>query len=266
MTTRPAHTIRSGSGEPLVLLHGILGSARMWRYVVPLLAEHHDTVAMTALGHRGGPAPTQRPARIAHLVDDVERRMDELGFDTAHIAGNSMGGWLALELARRGRARTVTAFSPAGTLETGVPEHDGSRDRLRRIVADTRRSRRMLPYMARSKRVRRFGLRENALLGERVRPRDFVASADDVLGCLIAEDILSTPETLAPLDPPPCPIMIAWARGDRILSLASNGERARERVPGADFRVFDHVGHVPMFDDPEWVAATILEVTGAGAR
>ena len=245
-----------------MLLHGILGSARMWRYTVPLLAEHHDTAAMTSLGHRGGPAVHTRPTRVEHLVDDIERRMDELGFETAHIAGNSLGGWMALELARRGRARTVTAFSPGGTLEHS-PEHTESRDRLRRIVADARRWRRILPTLARSPHVRAHGLRENALHGARVRPRDFVASSDDVLGCSVAEDILATPETLAPLDPTPCPVTIAWARDDRILPLARNGERAKILVPGADFLVFDQAGHVPMFDDPQFVADTILGMTQA---
>src|SRR6185436_19662526 len=81
--------LRAGSGSPLVLLHGVTGSAGMWRRVLPLLAAHHDVIAPTALGHRGGTRPTLRPARIEHVVDDAERCLDELGFDRVHLAGNS---------------------------------------------------------------------------------------------------------------------------------------------------------------------------------
>lgn len=255
--------IRTGSGDPLVLLHGVTGSERMWRHVVGLLEPHHDTVALTALGHRGGTPPTVRPTRIEHLVDDLERQLDELGFETAHLTGNSMGGWIALELARRGRARTVCAFSPAGTWDAGTPEQVASRNRLRRIAADTRRSRRLLPTLARSPRFRNYALRQNAVHGARVTPRDLVGLADDLLGCVAREDILSTPEQLAPLDPVPCPITIAWSRADRILPLEFNGRRAQELVHGARFIVLDDVGHVPMFDDPGLVARTILERTQA---
>src|SRR6195952_482650 len=138
--------LRQGSGDPVVLLHGVTGSEGMWRRVVPLLAPHHDTVALTALGHRGG-RPGWSGVRIADVVDDAERSLDELGFDRAHLAGNSMGGWVALELARRGRATTVTAFSPAGTWDPVSPEHKRTRKVLARAGADARRSRALLPLV-----------------------------------------------------------------------------------------------------------------------
>ena len=60
------------------------------------------------VGHNGGTRATSF-LDTADLVDDVERRLDELGWETAHIVGNSLGGWVAFELERRGRARTLTA-------------------------------------------------------------------------------------------------------------------------------------------------------------
>src|SRR5580704_16742535 len=84
-----APVLRQGSGEPLVLLHGILGSERMWSHVVPLLADHHDVIAPTMLGHRGGAPATMRPARLEHVVDDAQRLLDELGLEQVHLAGNS---------------------------------------------------------------------------------------------------------------------------------------------------------------------------------
>lgn len=90
-------------------------SQNVWKGVAPLIAEtgRYEVFAPTMLGHNGGP----RGSFFLHsgaLADDVERRMDALGWDTAHIVGNSLGGWIAFELERRGRARTLTGIAPAG--------------------------------------------------------------------------------------------------------------------------------------------------------
>lgn len=244
-----------------MLLHGVMGSAGMWREVVPLLAEHHDTIALTALGHVGGTAAEVRPARVEHIVDDAERRLDDMGLDRVHLAGNSMGGWVALELARRGRARSVCALSPGGTAPPGPAGEAAVRRtvrKLERLAADARRSRRLLPLVARSPSGRRYALRLNAQRGDRVTPAHLLEAADDVLGCGVGPDVLRTPERLARLDPLPCPVTIAWAEHDRVLPFAEYGRHARELVPGAELRILRGLGHVPMFDDPALVARTIL--------
>ncbi len=114
MTTRdPIHL---GSGEPIVMLHPFLCSQNVWRTVADQLAEtgRFEVFAPTMVGHHGGPKADSWFLDTSALVDDVERRMDQLGWQTAHIVGNSLGGWVAFELERRGRARTVTAIAPAG--------------------------------------------------------------------------------------------------------------------------------------------------------
>ena len=107
--------IHLGSGEPILLLHPFMMSQNVWKGVAPLIAEtgRYEVFAPTMLGHNGG----RRGSFFLHsgaLADDVERRMDALGWDTAHIVGNSLGGWVAFELERRGRARTLTGIAPAG--------------------------------------------------------------------------------------------------------------------------------------------------------
>ena len=256
--------IREGSGEPLVLLHGVTCSEGVWRRVVPHLAAHHDTMALTALGHRGGPSAAKLPVRLADLVDDIEGRLKALRINTAHLAGNSMGGWIALELARRGRARSVTALSPAGTWDAGSDEHRRSRATLHRTARDTRRARRLMPLLMRVPSARRYALRNAATHGERATRQELLALAEDMIGCEARADLLDTDEQLAPLDPLPCPVTIAWSGQDRVLPLEVNGARARELMPGARFIVLDDVGHVPMLDDPVLVARTILE-SAAGA-
>ena len=103
--------------EPLLLLHGVMMSAAAWADVVPLMTDHHEIIAPNAIGHRGGPRLTGS-ASIAALTDHTERLLDARGLGRVHIAGNSMGGWMAIELARRGRALTVCAFSSTVIIST----------------------------------------------------------------------------------------------------------------------------------------------------
>ena len=108
--------IHVGEGEPIVMLHPFLCSQNVWRTVADQLADtgRFEAFAPTMPGHNGGRRSGNWLLDTAALVDDVERRMDDLGWDTAHVVGNSLGGWVAFELERRGRARTLTAIAPAG--------------------------------------------------------------------------------------------------------------------------------------------------------
>jgi pimeloyl-ACP methyl ester carboxylesterase len=252
--------------EPLVLFHGLTMSARAWHRVVPLLRDDYAVVTPTALGHSGGRAPAFRPIRIADVVDDAERILDELGLETAHLAGNSMGGWVALELARRGRARTVCALSPAGTWDAASREHRRTRAVLGRARADSKRSRAVLPLALRLAAVRRFALRSTSADGARVARTEVLAAVDDLLGCAVAQDLLDTTEALAPLDPVPCPITVAWCGADRLLLETVNGAKARELIPGAHHLTLPGLGHVPMLDDPQRVADTIRAATRVRAQ
>lgn len=111
---QPTAYNRAGQGEPLLLLHPFALSHDIWADAVPLLSYRYDVVAMTLPGHWGGPPLRRRDVSITGFADAIEEFLDELGWESCHIAGNSIGGWLALELARRGRARSVTAVAPAG--------------------------------------------------------------------------------------------------------------------------------------------------------
>jgi pimeloyl-ACP methyl ester carboxylesterase len=107
--------IHLGSGEPILLLHPFMMSQNVWKTVAPQLAEtgRYEVFAPTMLGHNGAP---RGPFFLdtGSLADHVESQLDALGWGTAHIVGNSLGGWVAFELERRGRARTLTGIAPAG--------------------------------------------------------------------------------------------------------------------------------------------------------
>jgi pimeloyl-ACP methyl ester carboxylesterase len=99
--------------SPLVCLHGFMETWRTWDLVLPALERRHDVLAPTLPGHAGG-AALEGPPTGHTMVDAVERAMDDAGFDTAHVVGNSLGGFVALQLAARGRARTAVAARAAG--------------------------------------------------------------------------------------------------------------------------------------------------------
>jgi pimeloyl-ACP methyl ester carboxylesterase len=247
------------------MLHGVLGSAQMWRTVVPLVAKHHDAIAITALGHNGGHRPERRPARVADVIDDAERTLDKLGVRQAHLVGNSLGGWEAFELARRGRALSVCGLSPAGCWTQGSAATGKAAGRLRSTMRQARLGRPLLPLLARSGAFRKWAMRLNARHGDRMGAEQMVSSADDLLACEIGVDLLKTDEAVEPFASLPCPMLVAWSEFDHVLPMARHMPRAKEILPGARFVVLKDVGHVPMFDDPELVARTILECTGAVA-
>jgi pimeloyl-ACP methyl ester carboxylesterase len=109
--------------------------------------------------------------------------------------------------------------------------------------------------------VRRLVLRDVAAHGDRLTAAQTAENTRDLLGCVVAEDMLSTDEEIEPLDTLPCPITLAWAAEDKLLPLEINGAVARGRIPQARFVELPGVGHVAMIDDPESVARTILRTT-----
>jgi pimeloyl-ACP methyl ester carboxylesterase len=112
---------RGGEGEPLVLIHGGGGTWQQWRAVLPLLEPRHDVMAINLVGHYGGaPLAPGAEANIDSFIEGIERDMDAVGWSEAHIVGTSLGGLIALVLAKRGRARSCTAIATIGGWEKGA--------------------------------------------------------------------------------------------------------------------------------------------------
>jgi len=253
--------LREGQGEPVVLLHGVTCSEQVWRKVVPLLSPHYEVFAFTALGHHGGRAARQG-TRIQDVIDDAEAILDQLQLDRPHLVGNSMGGWVAIELARRARASSVCALSPAGFWDASASNHSRATQSLKRVARMTQATRWALPALAHLGMVRRFAMKENAVDGARLSREELIQIADDLLGCTAKFDLLNTTEAIDPLHPAPCPILLAWAEADRIFPPQVNGAIARKRIPEAQWQLLPKVGHLPMVDNPELVAKTVHEWIG----
>ncbi|WP_202977900.1 hypothetical protein [Nocardioides daphniae] len=144
-----------------------------------------------------------------------------------HVAGNSLGGWMGIELARRGRARSVCALSPAGFWMPGGRDQTGSARRLRFVRQLTRASAPVTSTVMRSALVRRLSMRDIAVRGDRLTPEAATVAATDLLRCTAGLDILSTTESIAPLDPTPCPI--TWC-GPSTTASSRSGSTVRQHA------------------------------------
>jgi pimeloyl-ACP methyl ester carboxylesterase len=259
-----------GSGEPMVLLHGFALSADSWKPLLPHLFGHHSVHAGTYHGHHGGaPLPSNFRPSIASSVDLAATEMDIAGIRRAHLVGNSLGAWLALELARRGRALSVVAFSPGGGWESGSAEERYLHSLFKTKRRLLRVGGRIAPLVAASKHLRRFGLREivanpDQLTHEQatllIRTPGNCAAYDGVLRAMPHE-----PPPL-PMDPLPCPVRIVWGTKDDLLPMKGYSERWRRLLPGAEWLELEGVGHVPMYDDPAACARAVLDFTQANPR
>ena len=254
---------RAGSGEPVVLLHGFTATWRCWLPVLPELVARYDVFAPTLTGHDGGPESTPGMAHsLADAAGHVEAQLDEVGIDTAHIVGNSMGGALALELAKRGRARSVVGLSPGGGWELGDPEGPRIEKFFRRQLKTTRATKKNVARVMKSPVGRRLALRDIVRFGEQLAPSEAVAMALSSLECTVVEDVFASIRSgdglCKDLDQIRVPTLIAWAEYDRILPMDKHAPRFRREIPGVTFRVLPNVGHVPMSDDPKLVGETIV--------
>jgi pimeloyl-ACP methyl ester carboxylesterase len=154
---------------------------------------------------------------IEGIVDDVSRRLDEAGIQRAHLVGNSLGGWVALELARRGRACSVLAFAPAGAWMSAA---DLSRmERIFRVGAVLSRSKNIRWLLA-SGTARRLLLRGMAEQADRLTPAQAISALDDMAGCSVSADFVAGARESGPIaafDRLPCPVRITWGHCDRTL-------------------------------------------------
>jgi len=253
---------RRGTGEPLLLIHGTGGSRAHWRPVIDLLEPHRELLLVDLPGHgESDPPPDGVPHTPIGYARLLSRLLDELREDSVHVAGNSVGGWTALELAKLGRARSVVAIAPAGLWPRRDPWSCTvklwSQHKLGRLFAPI------------TPRLMRSPIGRTVLLGGTVaRPRQVPPEAAIEMAATYAR----TPTFDSHLAETgrerfrdggriDVPVTVAWGDKERLIPARA---RLRDELPGnAHFVTLPGCGHVAMWDDPELVATTILE--GAGA-
>jgi pimeloyl-ACP methyl ester carboxylesterase len=252
---------RTGRGEPLVLLHGQGFSRRCFDPVVPLLAAERDVIAVDLPGHGQSPRQPQgagnAPRDLAVAVGEL---LDQLGLATAYVAGNSSGGWVALELGKLGRARTVTALAPAGLWRRAAPLHIRAGMRQSRLVA--RIVRRLFPNAPRTRPGRAFAAMQVSGHPFRV---PYEPARDTVRAMASAPGFR---ETLRALEKDrftggaeiSVPVTVVFGARDRVL--LPGVARHREELPDQTRWVrLRGCGHVPMVDDADATAALLLRAS-----
>ena len=251
------------TGEPLVLIHGFTGSARLWDPIVPLVESRHDVLVVTLAGHFEG-EPIDDPS-IATLADALERDLDRAGLETAHLVGNSLGGWMALELAKRGRARSVVGLSPAGGWAAGSPEQERVGRLFRRFERALKVGGRFAEPLSSRPGLRKLAMRDLLAHPERMPPAAALATIRGAAACEIVGPLIDAVDR----DGPPTdftsidvPVRVAWGTADRILTYPRYWEPLKRILPPhTELVELPGLGHVPMWDDPQLVARTVLEAT-----
>ncbi|MEU6708514.1 alpha/beta fold hydrolase [Streptomyces wuyuanensis] len=250
---------RLGAGEPLLLLHGIGHHWQAWEPVLPLLAAERDVIAVDLPGFGTSPAlPHGMSYDLSTVVPALGALCEALGVDRPHVAGNSLGGLLALELGRESLVRSVTALSPAGFWT------EGERRYAFGTLLAMRRGARLVPEPLLGRLSRTAAGR--AALTSTIYARPGRRSPQAVVAETLAlRDATGFRETLDAgravqftSDVPGVPVTVAWGTRDRLL-LRRQGVRAKKAIPGARLVRLPGCGHVPMNDDPALVARVILD-------
>ncbi|GIE74160.1 hydrolase [Actinoplanes philippinensis] len=254
---------RRGSGPPLVLIHGLGSHRQVWTPILGDLARHHDVIAVDLPGFGASPlwAPAPHAGSVAHLADQVESFLDRLGIATAGIAGSSLGGGIALELGRRGRAAAVTAFAPIGFWSGAGRRWCQSVVTAARIAAG--RLDRRLPSIMAAPAGRAAFCSLFYARPRRLDPGDAVAAARalaaapgfdaarDAFGDLIPWAYERTSH----------PVTIAWGTRDAVLPFAQS-RQARALLPDARHVTLTGCGHLPFADDPAACLAALTPPAG----
>ncbi|MFE0580137.1 alpha/beta fold hydrolase [Streptomyces sp. NPDC058874] len=256
---------RKGAGEPLLLLHGIGHHLQAWHPVADILASEHDVIAVDLPGFGASePLPSGVPYSLGTVAPVLGALCTALGVARPHVAGNSLGGLLALEMGRSGLVRSVTALSPAGFWTEGERRYAFAALRAMRAGART------LPLPA-VRHLSRSAAGRTALTGtiyarpDRRSPEAVVAETLALRHATGFDDTLAAGGSARFTDDVPgLPVTIAWGTRDRLL-LRRQGVRAKHTVPSARLVRLPGCGHVPMGDDPALVSRVVLDTACSAA-
>jgi pimeloyl-ACP methyl ester carboxylesterase len=250
---------RVGTGEPLLLLHGIGHHRQAWDPVVHLLAAERDVIAVDLPGCGESPS---LPDGMAHDLPTMNAALgafcETLGIERPHVAGNSLGGLLALDLGRARLVRSVTALSPAGFWAPVERRYAfgvlmGMRQTAQRLP---------LPLVERLSRTAVGRTVLTSTIYARPGRRTPEAVVAETLALARAEGFHETLRSGRDVrftdDVPGIPVTVAWGNRDRLL-IPRQGVRAKQVIPRARLIRLPGCGHVPMNDDPALVARVILD-------
>jgi pimeloyl-ACP methyl ester carboxylesterase len=256
---------RCGSGDALLLIHGTGGHWQLWLPVLDRLAQERDVIAVDLPGH-GRSAPTgpdvlPDPPGFARILGTF---LDDLGLDRVHVAGNSAGGWTALEMAKLGRARSVTALSPGGLWRKHAPLYDKALLCMARAIA-----RAVSPV---ADPVLHSRVARTIILGNMFGKPWQVPSAEAIA---FIRNYGQVAEYWRHLHTSECerfaggtmievPVTVAWGQFDFVM--LPHQARYRDELPAHTCWLdLPGCGHIPTYDNPSLVAELLLSGSGSSS-
>lgn len=257
------HHVRRGSGSPLLLVHGLGAGLRSWAPVMDGLAERREVIAVDLPGFGESPS-LPGEVSIATLTDAVAEFIDEQGLGTVSTAGQSMGGRIVLELARRGVGGDTVALDPGGFWTDRELAAFGAT--LRPSIKLVGALRPVLPVLlgnpvTRSALLAQFSARPWALSPATVLP-DLRGLAEAPATGPAMDALTKGPKQAgAPAGTLPGRATIGWGRRD-LVTLPRQAARAQDAFPDAELHWFERCGHFPQWDAPEETVRLILSRTG----
>jgi len=253
---------RAGTGQPLVLVHGIGSRRGVWKPVVPLLTGERDVLCVDLPGFGESPIlPDDEVPTVQALARALVRWWEELGLERPHVGGNSLGGGIALELARMGAVSSATALSPIGFWSEAESRYGRTMLRVTHFAAT--RLGGPMSRLVRSPAGRQATI---GLMYGRPRKRDGEEAVEDLMQLARAPGWqatlpISREYVFAHGAELHGPVTIGWGTRDRLL-IPRQAQRARALLPRARHVPLPACGHIPMSDDPEGVAALLLAGSG----
>lgn len=254
---------RRGSGTPLLLVHGLGAEWQQWAPVLDALGRHRELVAVDLPGFGASP-PLAGEVTPGALADAVAAFLAEQDLTGTDVVGSSLGGQVALELARRGTVGDVVALDPTGFWTPGRRRLFGVM--LAASFVLVRVLRPVLPALL-GNRVARTVLLAGISARPWALPPDLalanlraVTRATSLWPALRA--LLRDPgQQGAPAGTTPGRVTIGWGRQDRII-LPRQAALAEEAFPGAQMTWFERCGHLPHADQPQQTVDLVLARTG----
>ncbi|MCW3032546.1 MAG: hypothetical protein QOK19_588 [Solirubrobacteraceae bacterium] len=250
-----------------MLLHGVGHHWQGWRPVIDLLAGEFDVIACDSPGFgSSAPLPSSMEPTITSYADAFEWFFAELGLTRPHVAGNSMGGAIALELARRRAVASVTALSPAGFWTAA--ERRFCQISLSALASTPKVARPAVERAARTRAGRIALFSQTFGYPARLPPEEAVATLRDAWASPAMAATLKSFDSYRfqrPDELRHTPVTIAWGERDRLLPYRLQAPRAMAMMPWATHLRLG-AGHVPYYDDPSAVAAAIRTTARAVPR
>lgn len=256
------HHVRRGDGSPLLLVHGLGAGLKSWDPIIDALAAHREVIAVDLPGF-GQTPPLPGEVSIATLTDSVAQFIVEQGLDGVATAGQSMGGRIVLELARRGVGGDTVAMDPGGFWSERELAVFGYT--LRPSIALVRALRGVLPTLlgnrvSRTALLAQFSAHPWSLTQQTVLP-DLLGLADAPATDAAMDALTKGPKQQgAPLGTVPGRVTIGWGRRD-LVTVPRQAHRAAAAFPDATLHWFPRCGHFPQWDAPQEAAELILTGT-----